>query len=93
MCGKISVRCMSRVLFWLRRFRLAAQGWHPQGLVRPLLISPSIFLAEVSHSGSILLPWLPAQFPFCVMIPCPQCLPGVHHNKCLREHTGGIPVC
>ena len=54
-CGKISVRCMSRVLFWLRRFRLAAQRWHPQGLVQFLLISPSIFLAEVRHPPSMLL--------------------------------------
>lgn len=38
---------MSRLLFWLRRFRLAAQGWRPQRLVRICLISPSISLAEV----------------------------------------------
>lgn len=41
------MRCMSRLLFWLRRFRLAAQGWHPQRLVRFFLIAPSITLAEV----------------------------------------------
>ena len=56
MCGKISVRCMSRVLFWLRRFRLAAQGWRPQRLVRLLLISPSVFLAEVRRPSSAMLP-------------------------------------
>ena len=40
---------MSRLLFWLRRFRLAAQGWRPQRLVRICLISPSISLAEVGR--------------------------------------------
>ena len=55
MCGKMSVRWMSRVLFWLRRFRLAAQGWQPQRLVRFLLISPSIFLAEVWHPSLSML--------------------------------------
>lgn len=38
---------MSRLLFWLRRFRMSAQGWWPQPLVRFFLIAPSIILAEV----------------------------------------------
>ena len=46
-CGRWSVRCMSRLLFWLRRFRLSAQGWRLQRLVRMCLIAPSISFAEV----------------------------------------------
>ena len=38
---------MSRLLFWLRRFRLSAQGWRLQRLVRMCLIAPSISFAEV----------------------------------------------
>jgi hypothetical protein len=44
---------MSRLLFWLRRFRMAAQGWRPQRLVRICLISPSISLAEVCRLLSV----------------------------------------
>ena len=42
---------MSRLLFWLRRFRLSAQGWRLQRLVRMCLIAPSISFAEVCVSS------------------------------------------
>ena len=43
---------MSRLLFWLRRFRLSAQGWRMQRLVRMCLIAPSISFAEVCIPSS-----------------------------------------
>ena len=75
------MRCMSRVLFWLRRFRLAAQGWHPQRLVRPLFISPSIFLAEVRHPPSTMVLRL-AAFPSLLLEGAMA--PGLLHL--LKEH-------
>ena len=47
---------MSRLLFWLRRFRLSAQGWRLQRLVRICLIAPSISFAEVCSSSPSHLP-------------------------------------
>ena len=46
-CGKGMLRWLSRSLFWLRRFNIYAGAWQPRVLVRPLVQTPAIKLAEV----------------------------------------------
>ncbi|EIE21844.1 hypothetical protein COCSUDRAFT_56295 [Coccomyxa subellipsoidea C-169] len=57
-CGRGTVRWLSRSLFSLRRLTIMAGNWGPRFLVRPCLIAPATWLAELlgrQLSGVMLL--------------------------------------
>lgn len=47
-CGRGTVRWLSRSLFSLRRLTIIAATWQPRFIVGPCLIAPATWLAEVS---------------------------------------------